>query len=160
MKKIDALDPRVRLAVEAFLDDLDAEHIPFLLGDTRRTVSREWELWRIGRSIVEGRDRSEPKSWTVTGPIVTKVFPGSGTGPHFYGLAADVYPKNAEGGIMSPNDPAWDATITAMWRLAEERDLDALGHDDPTVERDALWSGDPCHYQAAEWRTLIASKEA
>lgn len=155
LPKIEALDPRIQTNVELFLDKLDAHGIAFALGDTRRDVAREWELWKIGRICPPDSDAGKPRAWIVVDTIVTKVPPGSGKGPHFFGLAADVYPKDEHGALMQTTHPRWTDTIEMMWALAEECGLDALGHDDPTRKGDALWSGDPCHYQALNWRTMI-----
>ena len=160
-RKIAGLDPRVRPQVEAFLDGLDAIPLPFALGDTGRSVIREWELWKKGRHAPVGADADDPASWVVSARslVVTKVPPGSGKGPHFHWLAVDVYPLDERGALMQTAHPLWQTTIEAMWALAESCGLDALGHDDPARVGDALWSGDPCHYQALGWKAMVQTKE-
>lgn len=157
LPKIEALDPRVQTMFELFLDKLDAEGIAFAVGDTRRDVAREWELWKQGRATEDDQDPDNPYSWVVVDirKMVTRVPPGSGKGPHFFGLAADIYAKDEHGALMQTTHPHWQATITKMWELAEACDLDALGHQRKDRPGDAYWSGDPSHYQAQRWVTML-----
>lgn len=156
-----ALDPRFRPLLERFLDALDREKIWFALGDCRRTVEREWELWKLGRACQTNRagvNVNDPKAWIVVEArkVVTRVPPGSGKGPHFFGLAADVYPLDATHLIMKAKNPDLAPTLQRMWALAEQLGIDALGHrtDEPD---DEYVSWDPCHFQALGWRGMIAS---
>ena len=160
-RKVAGLDPRVRPQCEAFLDGLDAIPLPFALGDTGRSIMREWELWKQGRYVPVGADAADATAWAVSvrGLVVTNVPPGSGKGPHFHWLAMDVYPLDEHGALMQTTHHSWIETIEAMWALAEACGLDALGHDDPTRTGDALWSGDPCHYQALNWKMMVQAKE-
>lgn len=155
-EKTALLHPAFRGPFETFLDNLDKVGIPFALGDTVRSLDREWEVWKIGRHCPVGGDPADPQAWAIYAPklVVTRVCPGSGRGPHPFGLAGDVYPLNGAA-LMSDMYPKWKDTIGRMWALAEACGLDALGHDDPTKRDDALWSGDPCHYQALHWRSLL-----
>jgi hypothetical protein len=157
--KVEQLDLRVRSKFEDFLDALDARPIPFALGDTRRDLAREWELWKMGRRAPEEADPTNPHAWVIIdhSEVVTRVPPGMGQGPHFFGLAGDVYPIDQHGALMSTHDLAWLDTITQMWTLAEACGLDALGHAEPDVQGDEYWSGDPCHFQAQGWRAMVAA---
>ncbi len=157
--KINVLDPRVRPQFEEFLHALDRKGMRYALGDTRRDEAREWELWKIGRRPPEEGDAGNPHLWVVMNPglIVTRVPPGSGKGPHFFGLAGDVYPVDEHGALMQTHDLHWIDTITQMWTLAETCGLDALGHKQEDRPGDEYWSGDPCHFQAHGWRSMIPS---
>lgn len=154
--KVLACDARFRPLLEAFLDALDTAGIPFALGDTKRDVAREWDLWRLGREVRAGLNVMDPKAWDVVNAkaLVTRVPPGSGQGPHFWGLAADVYPLDITHRIMQDRNPDWKATISRMWAMAEQLGIDALGHktDEPDDEY-ASW--DPCHFQQLGWKHLI-----
>ena len=150
-----SLDQRFRFSFEGFLDDLEVEGLRFALGDCRRDLTREWELWRTGRTWQpqSGLPTTDPNGWEPSGKIVTRVKPGSGMGPHFYGLAGDVYPEDENGQLMTTKHEAWKATIARFWELAEARGLDALGHREDVPE-DEYWSEDPCHFQATGWRSM------
>lgn len=145
-----------RVPFEMFLDNLDLAGIPFALGDTVRDRDREWEVWKIGRHCPVGEDSSDPHAWTVYAPklVVTQVPPGSGKGPHPFGLAGDVYPLNGHA-LMSQDHPNWTGTITTMWGIAEMCGIDALGHPRPDRPGDEYASFDPCHFQALNYRTLL-----
>lgn len=150
------LDAHFRPGLEAFLTALETAGIPFALGDTRREVAREWALWAIGRDCPPNGNAKDPKAWEIVNAkaLVTRVPPGSGQGPHFWGLAADVYPLDITHRIMQDRNPDWKATISRMWELAERCGLDALGHktDEPGDEC-ASW--DPAHFQALRWRDMV-----
>lgn len=155
-----SLDSRFRPQLEAFLDALEAARIPFAMGDTRRDVVREWALWAIGRDCPPGANAKDPKAWDVVNAkaIVTRVQPGSGKGPHFWGLAADVYPLDETYRIMKSSNPNLAATLQRMWDIAEKLGIDALGHrtEEPG---DEFASYDPCHFQALRWRGMVERRE-
>ncbi len=69
----------------------------------------------------------------------------------------DVYPVDEHGALMQTHDLHWIDTITQMWTLAETCGLDALGHKQEDRPGDEYWSGDPCHFQAHGWRSMIPS---
>ena len=137
-----------------FIEALEREGIGYALGDTHRDSFREWEVYKVGRRLKDGGDTHEPDDWEIdgdAGAIVTRVKPGSFTGPHPYGLAFDCYPVDPETkGLMSDRHPLFKVTVEAMWKLAEELGIDALGHK-TDVPGDQCWSGDPCHFQMLSW---------
>jgi hypothetical protein len=153
--KVNTLREDFRGQAIQFLEALDRENIPYSVGHARRTYEQEVEIWQVGRQLIPNADPLQPASWQIVGDIRTRVFPGSGKGPHPYGLALDVYPKDiATGGIMASDHELFEVTIQAMWRLAEELGIDALGHDDPN-RKDEVWSGDLCHFQLLNWRNHL-----
>ncbi len=153
--KVSSLREDFRIQVVKFLDSLDREQIPYCVGDALRTYEQEVAIWQVGRTLRDDCDPHHPDSWLVTGEIRTRVFPGSGKGPHPFGLAIDVYPKDTQTNqIMASTHPLFETTVAAMWRLAEEAGVDALGHK-TDVPEDEYWSQDPCHFQLLGWRTKL-----
>lgn len=160
--KISSLRLCFRDQVLSFVDALEAEHIPYAIGDALRDVRREQELWRQGReSLTLPESWTSHKAWAVTGKIVTNVFPGSGKGPHPYGLAIDIYPLDEVGKIMANSHPRFGRTVKRMWELAESFGIDALGSNNKNNKPcDEYWSGDPCHFQFCGWRQYVANEQA
>lgn len=145
-----------------FVEALEREGIPYACGDALRDVTRERELWSKGRECLDHANGwTSAKAWIVTGKIVTNVFPGSGKGPHPYGLAIDVYPLDEHKQIMSQTHPRFARTIKRMHELAESFEIDALGSNNKTNHScDEYWSGDPCHFQFCGWRQLVEKEKA
>lgn len=160
--KISSLRLQFREQILDFVDALEREGIVYAVGDALRDVTRERELWSKGRECLDYTvGWSNARAWHVTGKIVTNVFPGSGKGPHPYGLAIDIYPLDEHKQLMAQTHPRFARTIRRMHELAESFGIDALGsnnkHNRPC---DEYWSGDPCHFQFCGWRQLVEKEKA
>lgn len=162
--KISSLRLCFRDPVLSLVDAFEREGISYAVGDALRDVTRERELWVKGRECLDLTKQWDGSwVWVVKNPlaIVTRVFPGSGKGPHSYGLAIDIYPLDEHKRIMANNHPRFASTIRRMHELAESFGIDALGsnnkHNKPC---DEYWSGDPGHFQFCGWRQLVANDKA
>lgn len=150
--------PFARL-IARMLEEMEREHILYLVGDCYRSPADQLLAWGRGRTLRDGGDTQVASDWTVIGATVTNAHPSSGKNPHLYGLAVDIYAKDPNSGkIMDTKHPQFWQIIYRMWAIAESLGIDALGHktDQPG---DQVWRDDPCHFQMLNWPTMKDQKE-
>ena len=144
--------------VRDFLDRLKTAGIRYIIGEALRSEQREWELWVSGRQCGDESRKGDPFAWVVVNKkgVKTNVPPGSGKGPHPFGLAIDIYPADENGQIMRDDHPLFISTMKKMHTLAEACGIDALGSNNKAHKAcDQYASWDPSHYQFCGWFLLV-----
>lgn len=150
--------PFARL-IARMLEEMEREHLLYLVGDCYRSPADQMVAWAKGRTLLDVDSPDDPDVWKKVGPTVTNAHPSSGKNPHLYGLAVDIYPKDPDTGrIMDTKHPQFWQIIYRMWAIAESLGIDALGHK-TDAPGDQVWRNDPCHFQMLNWPTMKDQKE-